>query len=170
MLILVIGGAGSGKSAYAESLALSRPGKHCYIATMEPFGAEAEEKIRRHHALRRGKGFETVECYVNLDKALVPLDSVVLLEDLPNLAANERFGPRGGGIQRVFPSLIRLSARCRDLVIVTGELLTGGRDYAGDTLSYLEDLGTLHRQIASMADTVIEVVCGLPNFLKGEVP
>ena len=45
--------------------------------------------------------------------------------------------------------------------------LPGGADYEGDTLSYLRALAGINRALAARADRVAEVVCGLPNWLKG---
>ena len=60
MLIYVSGGSGSGKSAFAEDLVVqSGVRKRVYLATMEPFGEDAAQRIARHRALRRGKGFVT---------------------------------------------------------------------------------------------------------------
>lgn len=61
MIALVTGGASSGKSAFAEQLALSLPGPHVYAATMRHGDAETEARIERHRAMRAGKGFVTVE-------------------------------------------------------------------------------------------------------------
>ena len=63
MLVAVTGGSGSGKSAYAEQTAvrLADGGRLLYLATMMRDGAGAQERIRRHRALRRGKGFLTIE-------------------------------------------------------------------------------------------------------------
>ena len=62
MFTLVIGGAASGKSEYAESLLLGRPGPRYYLATMEPAAdGECRARIERHRALRAGKGFATIE-------------------------------------------------------------------------------------------------------------
>ena len=47
MLAFVAGGAASGKSAWAEALAVALGGKKCYLATMEPFGKEAQERIQK---------------------------------------------------------------------------------------------------------------------------
>ena len=46
MLAFVAGGAASGKSAWAEALAVALGGKKCYLATMEPLGKEAQERIQ----------------------------------------------------------------------------------------------------------------------------
>ena len=71
MLYLITGGSGSGKSEYAEDLLCElcrdRAERLIYVATMFPYGGETKEKIRRHRRMRRDKGFETIECYTDLD-------------------------------------------------------------------------------------------------------
>ena len=58
----------------------------------------------------------------------------------------------------------------KHLTIVTNEVFSGGADYDGDTLRYLSSLAWLNRVLAARADHVFEIVCGLPNVLKGAVP
>ena len=71
MVIFVIGGSGSGKSEFAENLAVELQrqdaGKLVYIATMEPLDEESKKRIRRHQDMRAGKGFETRERYTHLE-------------------------------------------------------------------------------------------------------
>ena len=64
MMILVTGGSGSGKSAFAEDcvIACGEMPRIC-IATMYPFDEESRKRVKRHRDMRFGKGFETVECY-----------------------------------------------------------------------------------------------------------
>ncbi len=170
MLTLIIGGAASGKSEFAESLVTRLEGRRVYIATMEPYDDECRARIRRHRELRRQKGFYTVEQYVDLGAAEVPADANALLEDLPNLLANERYSPAGQGAERVLSGIGKLSDICRHLTVVTGDLFSGGSGYAGDTWGYLKDLAWLHREIAARADLVVEVSVGLPNVVKGVLP
>ena len=59
MFQIVTGGSGSGKSAFAEALAMELGEKRYYIATMYPFGEESKKKIARHRAMRAEKQFET---------------------------------------------------------------------------------------------------------------
>ena len=66
MFTLVIGGAASGKSEYAEAHVETLPGRRLYIATMEPWDEECRARIARHQAARAHKRFTTVECYRNL--------------------------------------------------------------------------------------------------------
>lgn len=63
MITLIMGGSGSGKSAYAEDYALAQAGEASkyYIATMQIYDAEGQRKVERHRKLRAGKGFITIE-------------------------------------------------------------------------------------------------------------
>ena len=171
MLTLVVGGAASGKSAYAEALLLrSVAARRIYLAAMEPFGAEAEARIKRHRAMRSEKGFETLECYVNIECAPVPSGASVLLEDLGNLCANELFSPQGAGkdaIDSILRGIDVLYRRCRDLIIVSNEVFTGGADYGPETMRYLSLLSYVNRKIAARADAVCEICGGVAMYYKG---
>ena len=169
MTALVIGGSGSGKSAFAEEQVSRLPsGKRVYLATMRVFDEESEERVRRHRAQRARLGFRTLEWPMDLLSAPVEPGSTVLLEDLTNLMANERFRPDGGGLERAIAGVLGLSERCGRLICVTGDLCAGGRDYLGDTLGYLRDLARLNRAVAAKAEIVAEIVAGVPNLWKGE--
>ena len=170
MVNLVIGAAASGKSEYAEDIVMSLPGEKIYIATMEPFGAEAEERIARHRALRAGKGFSTVERPRNLINLTPEADWNVLIEDLPNLAANELFSPEGGGADAVLSGVEMICKTASNVTIVTGDIFSDGAEYDVGTREYMEMLADLHMRIAAKADNVVEVVCGIPCAVKGELP
>lgn len=173
MFTLVIGGAASGKSEYAEGLILASPHRpRIYIATMEPFGPEGQARIARHRTLRRGKGFETVEQYTDLAALKLPQRGAVLLECLGNLTANELYSPAGAGtlegtVSAVAGGVKALLPQCADLVVVGNEVCSGGRKYAGDTDRYLRALGEVNRLLVGWADRVCEVVCGIPYWHKG---
>lgn len=170
MLILVSGGAASGKSEYAEWEITQTSGPRIYIATMQIWDDESRRRVARHRAMRAGKGFETVECPTDLLHVQVPQDSVVLLECLSNLTANEYFGPEGaeGAAQRILAGVDRLCDRAAHVVIVTNELFGDGAEYAAETVGYLDTLAQLNRALAARADKVVEVVCGIPQIWKGE--
>ena len=174
MTALVFGGAASGKSGWAEDLicTLPRTGPLIYLATMEPGGGEAAERIRRHRALRAGKGFScTVERPRDLAGWAPPAGSAVLREDLGNLAANELFSGGAfdpeGAYRRIRRGLDRLSEGAGHLVVVSGDLFRDGVDYPPETGAYLDLLARLHRDLAARADRVTELVCGLPVHWKG---
>ncbi|WP_295740999.1 bifunctional adenosylcobinamide kinase/adenosylcobinamide-phosphate guanylyltransferase [uncultured Oscillibacter sp.] len=167
MFTLVIGGAASGKSEYAESWVMRLPGRRIYLATMKPWDEECRARIARHRRLRQDKGFETVERYTNLSGLELPAGTNILLECMSNLTANELYDPEGGGKEAILLGIDALLGRGRHLTIVTNEVFSGGTAYGADTLRYLETLARVNRALASRADTVAEIVCGLPNFLKG---
>lgn len=166
----MIGAAASGKSEYAEDIVMFLPGEKIYIATMKPFGAEAEERIARHRALRAGKGFSTVERARNLTGLTPEADWNVLIEDLPNLAANELFSPEGGGAAAVLCGVDRICKTASCVTIVTGDIFADGGTYDAGTQEYMEMLADLHTKIAEKADNVVEVICGIPCAVKGELP
>lgn len=171
MFTMVVGGAASGKSEFAESLVLRSPLEdRIYLATMEPFDRECLRRIEKHRAMRAAKGFRTVECYRDLDRVQVPRGSTVLLECLGNLCANELYGPNGPGAERAILSGIgHLLTQCGHLILVVNEVCSGGSKYAGDTLPYLRLMGSLSCRLAARADNLCEVVCGLPVWHKGGI-
>ena len=169
MILLVTGGSASGKSAIAERLAASLPaGRRIYLATMAPEGAEAARRIARHRAMRSALGFETLERQRGLAGLALPPGACVLLEDLPNLVANELFGV--GDPEGIEAELKDLAGRCRHLVMVTGDLFSDGTAYERETQAYLRRLAQVNRFAAERSDAVLEAVCGIPVMLKGEAP
>lgn len=170
MLHLITGGSGSGKSAYAEEV-VKKAGKRkrIYIATMIPYGEDARQRIERHRQLRREKQFETVECYSNLASLEIPEDSVVLLECMSNLIANELYEPDGAHENTkaaVLAGVLHLIQHAHEVVLVTNEVFSDGIIYDASTVRYLECLGEVNQALAVMADQVTEVVCGIPIQIK----
>ena len=173
MLTLVIGGSGSGKSTYAENLLKNAPGRKLYIACMQPYGPEAEARIARHRAMRAGKGFETVERYTDIGGLTLPADGTALVECLCNLTANEMFEPEGVGegvAEKVIADVLQLAPQCRELVVVTNDIMSAGSDYDAATRAYMQALGTINAALSRKADRVLELVAGIPILLKGELP
>ncbi len=177
MFILITGGSGSGKSAYAESRVCSFPeGNRFYLATMAAGDEESRKRIARHRSMRAGKGFTTVECPLNLKSLLLQdygreasRETTVLLECLSNLAANEMFDPAGSKEQAeevILEGIEALRGQCENLVVVTNEIFSDGIMYDPYTAAYQKLLGHLNSSLAAAADEVIEVVCGLPICLR----
>lgn len=170
MITLITGGSGCGKSTYAESRMLSYSQPRVYVATMIPCDEDAERRIARHRQLRAGKGFETLEKGVDVGGLPLPEGASVLLECLGNLVANEMFEPDGAGEnaeERCLDGIRSLARRAANLVIVTNEVGSDGREYGEGTERYMQIMGRLGCRIAEMADEVCEVVCGQPVWLKG---
>lgn len=173
MTTLVIGGSASGKSAFAETLLMHSKGTHrLYIATMEPFGDESRSRIEKHQTMRRNKGFDTIECYRNIKGLVLPPQSVILLECVGNLLANELFSPAGAGYEaaaEIKQGILSLSKQATDFIIVTNDVFSDGRVYDEATERYKWLLAQLNQWLAAQAEAVYEVVCGIPLVCKKSV-
>ena len=172
MMILITGGSKCGKSSLAERLLQNISENKYYLATMQPFGTEALETIRRHRKIRREKQFVTIEQYTDIDKIRIPAHSAVLLECLGNLCANEMF--RNNSIifpvEKIMKNLKSLYSMTDILIIVTNEVGLDGIPYSAETMQYISAMAELHQKIARISDTVIECVCGIPVVIKVEIP
>jgi len=169
MIVLLTGGSGCGKSTYAERIVASLPEKkRVYVATMQVYDEESVRRVERHRAQRAEKRFVTIECEKDLMSAGIEDGSIVLLEDLVNLVANEMFD--GGDVSRIAPALCDLAERCSHLIMVTNDLFSDGETYAESTQEYLRVLAEVNAHAAALADCVCEVVYSIPIALKGELP
>ncbi len=168
MIVLITGGSKSGKSTYAENLALSlaKGSPVTYIATMQVIDEEDQAIVKRHKKQREGRNYVVLEQEKGLSTLPISDGATILLEDIPNLLANEMFG--GGQPDTIIPDLNYLSSRAQHLVIITNEVGSDGIAYDVETIHYLNALNQLNRSISAMSDEVIEVVCGIPLHLKGE--
>lgn len=198
MVVLVTGGSGSGKSAFAEEYLMrlsTQAETKYYIATMQPFGEESLAKIRRHQRLRAGKGFTTIEQSRDLTKAAQriaklpnqfqeeavtinrPENSVpfirdtALLECMSNLVANEMFSgadivSEDVVVGHILQGIKSLSAKVDELVIVSNNVFEDGISYDATTQAYIRALGRINTEVAALADTVTEVVVGIPVPVK----
>lgn len=179
-MIVVMGGSGSGKSAYAEKLAVSRNKEpRYYLATMQVYDDEGEKKVARHRKLRRGKGFTTLERPVDICASLPREKGTVLLECMSNLVANEMFREEWGDEpvdaaradsvgKKIVTEIAELNRQSSELILVTNNVFEDGICYDEGTMEYLRTMGNVNTRLCKMADAVIEVVVGIPVLLKGE--
>lgn len=171
MMHVVTGGSGSGKSAYAEQLVL-KAGEtdRIYVATMMPYDEEGRQRVLRHRQMRKEKRFETIECYTSLEQVELPgPNCTVLLECLSNLVANELYDPSGAGkdtVSAVMRGIRNLKAQAKHLIVVTNEVFSDGIEYDESSMQYLQYLGEVNQKVSQEADTVTEVVYGIPVKLK----
>ncbi|MGF7143036.1 adenosylcobinamide kinase/adenosylcobinamide-phosphate guanylyltransferase [Anaerotaenia torta] len=178
MIVTVMGGSGSGKSAYAEAAAVSLAGGEplYYLATMQVYDEEGERKAARHRTLRAGKGFITLEQPSNITEALTRIEtgnSTVLLECMSNLAANEMFSeagqrPEEETASKISEEIRRLAGGLKHLIVVTNNVFEDGIEYDAATMSYIRALGRVNGMLAAVSDAVIEVVAGIPVPVKLE--
>lgn len=175
MVVLVIGGSGSGKSAYAEARAAELFARHksggrlVYLATMEVRDEESRRRVARHRRMRREKQFVTVECPTHLEGVAAGPGDTFLLECISNLTANEMYAPNGRGAQSaemIAAAIRRLAEAAKHLVLVGNHVFADGVDYDASTTEYLRQMARIQQEAASLADEVVEVVCGIPLMIK----
>ncbi len=179
MITLVIGGSCSGKSEYAESCIRDVMEEKYYLATMVVSDEESRRRVQRHKERREGASFQTVECPVDLavQAEKFPCNSVVLLECLGNLAANEFFRfytpdhwdgrtQAQNAKKRILDGIQILAGRCSELVIVSNEVNCAGFDYEGDTFLYQKLMGDLNQALCAVSDNVVEMIYGCPMIRK----
>lgn len=178
MMILVIGGSGSGKSSYAEHLACTlaetdNTAKY-YIATMQVFDNEGMRKVERHRTLRDGKGFLTIEQPDQIENAIykmTPGKRTALLECISNLAANEMFAQaepktEQKAAENIIRGMERFKKETTHLIIVSNNVFEDGNIYAPDTMKYINVMGKINQALADLADRVVETVVGIPLYIK----
>ncbi len=165
-LILVSGENNSGKSLFAEKLISECEGKRYYIATMIPKTQENYRRIEKHKKQREGLGFATLELpYCLSDKSVEP-ESVVLLEDVSNLLANNIF-EKHKSADEVFSDILRLAKKCKITVAVTiSGLLSNG--YDEETDMYISSLNEINQKLYDEALVAVTMSNGKPVYEKGE--
>lgn len=171
MITVVIGASGSGKSEFAENILSAYPTNKYYIATMRPYDEEMKQKIKRHHELRKEKRFQTIECYEEIASVCLPKDSVVLVECMSNLVANEMYQENKSldekaVCEKIVAGIIQLDTTCKQLVIVTNDVFSSGEQYDLLTMRYMKTLGKINQRLSMVATNVVEVICGIPVWVK----
>ncbi|WP_121063202.1 bifunctional adenosylcobinamide kinase/adenosylcobinamide-phosphate guanylyltransferase [Chachezhania antarctica] len=170
MTTLVIGGAASGKSAFAEGLVEASPAPHLYLATAEAWDDEMASKIARHVS-RRGDGWETVECAHDTEARLKSLpEGATALLDCATLWLNNRMMAGADVVQATSDLLEAIAESPARVVIVTNELGQGVVPADAETRAFREAHGRMNIALAAQADLAIQVVAGLPVVLKGATP
>ena len=165
-MTLVLGGARSGKSAYAESL-VAGPGA-VYVATAEPIDGEMRERIARHRA-RRGEGWTTVEAPLELGAAVRGHargeGSGMLIDCLTVWLGNLMHA--GRDIDRESRSLLESFATpATPVVLVANEVGLGVVPDNPMARAFRDHAGRLNQALAARADRVVLVTAGIPLVLK----
>ncbi len=166
-----------------------------YLATMRVWDDEGRKRVERHRRMRAAKGFETIERYTGLETlelrkrfeepnsagldAERKTDSlkhwessqtaqkpVLLLECMSNLVLNEFYDQESGAEERILRGIKHLQKQCHDLIIVTNEIFSDGVTYDPESERYIVLLGRINRELGRMADSVTEVVYGIPLLVS----
>jgi adenosylcobinamide kinase/adenosylcobinamide-phosphate guanylyltransferase len=179
MITLIIGGSGSGKSEYAENYIteISESKNKYYIATMQAYDDEAQQKINCHRKLRSNKNFYTIEQQTDIQNVTKTLNnheaksSTALIECISNLTANEMFldiEPLDSKTvtDKIINGIALLKEEFAHMVIVSNNVFEDGQIYDEATMEYIRAMGEINTKLAFMSDKVVEVVVGIPIIIK----
>ncbi|UWQ14933.1 bifunctional adenosylcobinamide kinase/adenosylcobinamide-phosphate guanylyltransferase [Aliiroseovarius sp. M344] len=169
-LTLVLGGAASGKSDYAERLVVTTQRPLVYVATAQAHDTEMSVKIARHQA-RRGAGWRTIEAPDNVADALADADptEVVLLDCATMWLSNQLFADAdlADAESHLFSALTACEA---PVVVVSNEVGAGIVPENALARQFRQAQGELNQRLAARSDLVVAVMAGLPLVLKGALP
>lgn len=169
-LSLILGGAASGKSAFAEGMVMASRQPRIYIATAQAFDDEMRRKVQKH-LHQRGSDWRTIEAPLNTADVLkdLPADAVVLLDCATMWLSNQMLAENDLASEQA-KLLEALEACPAHVVVVSNEV---GLDVVPENdlaRRFRDAQGTLNQAIAKRATLAVFVVAGLPMVLKGELP
>ncbi len=155
MIVLVLGGARSGKSAYAERRAASLPEPVSYVATARVDGdADLAARVAEHRA-RRPASWTTIEAGTDLADVLGTTDGTVVLDALgPWVATAPDFAVDAAAL------CTALTGRAGDAIVVSEEVGLGVHPSTAAGQRFRDALGELNQAVATVADEVVLVVAG----------
>ena len=165
--VLVIGGARSGKSRYAQALAETLPGEFVFIATAQALDEEMAERIARHRR-QRGQGWRTREEPLELAAALrteARPGRVVLVDCLTLWLSNLMLA--GRDIEAQISELTNvLSDLSGPVALIANEVGAGIVPATALGRAFRDWQGRLNQQAAATCGAVVAVAAGLPTQLK----
>jgi adenosylcobinamide kinase/adenosylcobinamide-phosphate guanylyltransferase len=165
--LLVLGGARSGKSRYAQARAEALGLKPVYVATAQAFDDEMRDRIARHRA-DRGDGWETVQAPLELAPVVAARsapDTVLLIDCLTLWTSNLILGDRS--CDRACAALVGTIARAAGpVVLVANEVGLGIVPDNALARRFRDEAGTINQRIAAAVSEVQFLAAGLPLRLK----
>lgn len=173
MIELVLGGMRSGKSHYAEQIAIESAVPVIYIATAEAGDTEMQTRIE-HHRQNRPQQWKTIEEPIKLASIIEQYNatkSCLLVDCLTLWLTNILFDKQGREQQLLFEQesqalLMALSAFSGQVILVSNEVGLGIIPMDKMTRRFVDEAGFLHQKIAMLSDKVVLVTAGLPQVLK----
>ena len=166
----VLGGAASGKSAWAENLIEANALSATYLATGRILDAEVQTRVDRHIA-RRDARWHTVEAPLVLAPTLSKLSvtDAVLIDCATMWLSNHMMD--GSDLATAQEDLLRALQNCAaPWVIVSNEVGHGIVPDNALARQFREAKGRLNIALAAQADLAVQVTAGLPQILKGKLP
>ncbi len=169
-ITLVLGGAASGKSAFAEGLVMQTDAPRVYLATSQVFDPEMQAKIDAH-VVQRGPDWHTIEAPLDTANVLgaIQPDQVVLLDCATMWLSNHLLGEHD--IKDATRDLLAALSACKGrIVIVSNEVGMGIVPDNKLARRFRDAQGKLNQKLAEASDLAVFVVAGLPHVLKGQLP
>jgi adenosylcobinamide kinase / adenosylcobinamide-phosphate guanylyltransferase len=173
VITLVLGGARSGKSRYAQALACGA-GDVVFLATAEPCDDDMKARIERHRR-ERPASWKTVEVPLDLDRAVEQhgaKDCFLLIDCLTTFTANLMMA-EGGNAEAILARIDRLCAALAatksSVAIVSNEARSGVVPAYPSGCQFRDLLGEINQKVARIADNVVLMVAGCPLAVKGRV-
>lgn len=169
-LTMVLGGAASGKSAFAESLVVQTGRSRVYLATAQAFDDEMQAKVDRHRDMR-GSEWLTVEVPLDPGAALRDIDAsqIVLLDCATMWLSNQLLAE--SDLAHAQKALLAALSDCpAPVVIVSNEVGLSVVPENALARRFREAQGRLNQALAAQAGLVVNVIAGLPQVLKGQLP
>ncbi len=169
MIELILGGARSGKSRFAEQQALFSSLKLIYIATAQKLDTEMSDRIHIHQQ-RRGKQWHTIEEPYALADAMqinAGSENCLLVDCLTLWLSNLLHSENSKDWKTEKSKLLELLPELPGHIIMVSNEVGSGIVPMGDlSRNYVDEIGWLHQELAQLSDRVTLVIAGLPQRLK----
>lgn len=166
----ILGGASSGKSAFAESLVVATAAPKIYVATAQVYDDEMRTKIAAHRD-SRGEGWHTIESPMHTGDVLANMaqTEVALLDCATMWLSNHLLADSDVAAETA--ALIKAIGACKGRVVtVSNEVGMGVVPDNALARRFRDAQGKLNQKLAASADLAVFVVAGLPLVLKGSLP
>jgi adenosylcobinamide kinase/adenosylcobinamide-phosphate guanylyltransferase len=170
--MLVLGGARSGKTGFAERLAMALGKFPAYLATAEAWDEEMEQRIARHRSDREDR-FHTIEEPLELAEQLrasAPAHDVILVDCVTLWITNLIMAERNvaDAVDELIEALDEITTS--QIIFVSNEVGLGIVPDNAMARQFRDLAGTAHQRLAKVCETAVFVVAGLPMVLKGTLP
>lgn len=168
MKTLVLGGARSGKSRYAEKVAEQSNRQVVYIATGAGGDQEMQLRIKKHQAQRPSE-WKLIEEPVNLSQALRKSDDTIniILVDCLTLWLSNIIAENEQQIDQKISELVEtVTKMSTEVILVSNEVGQGIVPLGELSRKFVDESGRMHQKLAQVCEHVVFITAGLPQILK----
>ncbi|MDE7109506.1 MAG: bifunctional adenosylcobinamide kinase/adenosylcobinamide-phosphate guanylyltransferase [Muribaculaceae bacterium] len=169
-IIMITGGQRSGKSVFAENIALDMSTHPTYLATSKVFDEEMRRRVEIHQK-RRGSHWRNIEAPLSIEALSFSYNEVVLVDCLTLWATNWMF-EKNEDIDKALCALKFQLKLLKDagviLIVVTNEIGLGGISSNTMQRKFTDLQGLINQYVSSIADEVYMVISGIPVKIKSQ--